>query len=183
MSNTYKSALDAARKEYETLLLERQEMDQRILRLKQTIDGLSALCESDEDADAIVDVEPGLAPGYSIGLTDAIRSILETNSNDVLNAKEVRVILENMGVDMKKKYVQPMVPVHNTLKRLEKQGEIVSLKDDRGNVVGYRWVTPIARAMANVESSARLAGGTGRFVRAIRASMEKDELAPKKKHE
>ncbi len=49
------------------------------------------------------------------------------------------------------KYKQPLVPIHNTLKRLESQQEIVPFLDDNGEIRGYRWVSPIARAVAEVE--------------------------------
>lgn len=159
MKSPYESALEAAKAEYSDLLRQRQEMDQRIVRLKQTIDGLTALCEEETDEEEpVIEVSGGLAPSYKIGLTDAIRSVFETSNGIILDAKKVRQKLDEMGFDMKKKYVQPMVPVHNTLKRLEEQQELVSIRDERNNVIGYRWVTPIERAIANVTITGSIGG-------------------------
>ena len=39
-----------------------------------------------------------------------------------------------MGRNLAEKYKQPLVPIHNTLKRLEAQGELVAFRDDTGDL-------------------------------------------------
>ncbi|HXC43021.1 MAG TPA: hypothetical protein VNY51_05810 [Candidatus Dormibacteraeota bacterium] len=115
--------------------------------MKQTIDGLSALCEPQPDED-FVEVQEGGEP-YSFKLTDAIRLVFSGSSEPVLTAPEIRDELVAKGIKLSK-YKQPLVPIHNTLKRLALQGELVEFRDDAGDLRGYRWVSPLARAVAEV---------------------------------
>jgi len=147
-TNPFESALKQARQSLDDALQERSAIERRIVSLKQTIEGLSALCEP-EEAEDLVQVGGGLYPESMTSLTDAIRKIFSESNEPVLTPPEVRDALLAMSVNLAK-YKQPLVPIHNTLKRLESQEEIVSVKDDAGSVRGYQWVSPLARAVAEV---------------------------------
>jgi len=148
-ADPFETALKEARKALAEALEERSATERRIVSLKQTIEGLSALCEP-EPIDDSVQVGKRLA-GYCISLTDAIRKIFSESQEYLLTPPQVRDALLAMGVDLAK-YKQPLVPIHNTLKRLESQGELVPFKDDNGDFRGYRWVSPLARAVAEVDA-------------------------------
>jgi len=145
--NPFEAALKEAKKSLAEALEERTAIEQRILSLKQTIEGLSALCEP--EVEEFVEVEEGGNP-YSFKLTDAIRLIFSGSSEPVLTAPELRDALLAKGISLSK-YKQPLVPIHNTLKRLASQGELVEFRDDNGDLRGYRWVTPLARAVAEIK--------------------------------
>jgi len=148
-TNPFETALKEARKALAEAFEERSATERRIVNLKQTIEGLAALCDP-EPVDDSLPVGNRLA-GYSISLTDAIRRIFSESQEYLLTPPKVRDALLAMGVDLAK-YKQPLVPVHNTLKRLESQGEIVPFRDDNGEFRGYRWVSALARAVAEVDA-------------------------------
>jgi len=114
----YGKALKAARTELETLLKERVETDKRISRLKQTIDGLAALCDE-------TDVSAGLPfaqePAADFGITTGIRRILSAGMP--MTATELRDALVQHGFDLNQ-YANEMAVIHNTIKRLQRQDEI-----------------------------------------------------------
>jgi hypothetical protein len=86
---------------------------------------------------------------YSFKLTDAIRLVFSATNEPILTPTEVRDALLAHGLNLTK-YKQPLVPIHNTLKRLVSQEELVEFRDDNGELRGYRWVSPLARAVAEV---------------------------------
>lgn len=155
MQDKFKPALEQARKELATAIVERSTIENRILILKATVEGLSALCESEEAGEEdVVQVGGGLPPdGYITSLTDAIRRVV-SDAGCVLTPPQIRNGLLQMRLKLQK-YKQPLVPIHNTLKRLESQGEVLAVKDENGEMRGYRWVPPVARAMAELNSSRR----------------------------
>ena len=130
---------------------ERAAIEQRIVNLTKSIDGLSALCEPKSEEQFLVGSDSDPTLFQVISLTDAIRHIFSKSSEPVLTPTEVRDELLAMGMDLAK-YKQPLVPIHNTLKRLVSQEELVEFRDDNNELRGYRWVTPLARAVAKVES-------------------------------
>ena len=68
-------------------------------------------------------------------------------SRDIpISVPEIREQLINLGFNFAK-YAQPLVPIHNTLKRLEEQGEVSPLKNEQGQTLGYEWISPIERAL------------------------------------
>ncbi len=151
-TNPFEVALTEARKSLEESYQERSAIEKRIVKLKQTIDGLAALCEPEPNEDLVEVQGAHLPDGYNTSLTDAIRKIFSETTQPMLMPVEVRDALLAMGVNLAK-YKQPLVPIHNTLKRLEAQGELVPFRDDAGDLRGYRWVSPLARAVAEVDSN------------------------------
>jgi hypothetical protein len=151
-TNPFELALKEAKKSLTEALEERSAIEQRIVSLKQTIEGLSALCEPQSDED-FVEVQEGGEP-YSFKLTDAIRLVFSGSSEPVLTAPEIRDALVARGINLSK-YKQPLVPIHNTLKRLVSQEELVEFRDDAGDLRGYRWISPLARAVAEVGTPSR----------------------------
>jgi hypothetical protein len=147
-TNPFETALKEARKALKEALDDRSAIEHRIVSLKQTIEGLAALCEPEPSGD-VVQVGGGLYPESVTSLTDAIRKIFSESNEPMLTPPEVRDALLAMHVDLAK-YKQPLVPIHNTLKRLEAQGELVPFRDDRGDLRGYQWISPLARAVAEV---------------------------------
>jgi hypothetical protein len=170
-TNPFETALKEARKALTEALEERNAIERRIVSLKQTVEGLAALCEPESDED-FVQVNGGSLPeGYNTSLTDAIRRIFSESKEPMLSPPQVRDALLAMGVNLAK-YKQPLVPIHNTLKRLEAQSELVPFRDNNGDVRGYRWVTALARAMAQIQ---------GRRTVSLSSLMTPPESKPKKK--
>ena len=149
--HVFEAALNEARKALADALEERGVLEDRIVCLKRTIATLEGICEPEPQGDS-VEIEGGFFADtcFVARLTDAVRQVFAAATKP-LTPPEVRDALLTMGVNLAK-YKQPLVPIHNTLKRLESQGEIVSLINEDGKLCGYRWVIPLARAVAEVEN-------------------------------
>lgn len=152
--NAFEAALREARKSLDEAYEDRAAIEQRIVSLKQTIDGLTNLCEPEP----LIQIQKrnsqtGFDFQSSFRLSYAIRQIFSDSQEYMLTPTEVRDTLLRMGINLAEKYKQPLVPIHNTLKRLEAQGELVAFRDDTGDLRGYRWVSPLARAVAEVDSN------------------------------
>lgn len=107
-ADEYRSALEAASREYQQLLQQRGDLDRRMAQLAQTIGSLNRLC--------------GFVPNIGVGLTDACRMVLNAAGHP-LTAIEVRQQLEAMGFDVSK-YSNDLAPIHTVLKRLTESDEV-----------------------------------------------------------
>jgi hypothetical protein len=160
-SSAFEVALREARKSLSEAYEDRAAIEQRIVSLKQTIDGLTNLCEPEPFFIETQrrDTETGFDIRSKFRLSFAIRQIFSESENYTLTPTDVRDALLKIDVKFAERYKQPLVPIHNTLKRLEAQGELVAVRDDSGKFRGYRWVSPLARAVAEVDPAQQLAKG------------------------
>ena len=128
MNQHYKQALESARVEFHALLDQRAEIEQRITRLRNTIQGLEALVgekdSSEEDA----------AVTEKMGLSDAIRKIVDVAKRPI-KPTEIRDVLVTSGFDPGA-YANLLTVVHNTLARLERQHQVQEIRID-GDVLGW----------------------------------------------
>jgi len=160
------SALEAAHQKLGELLSERSRIDKEIVNWKRVIDSLLAVSE-DDDSDpsdvqvSSLDAESGRK---TIKFTDGVRMVLRQNANREvsISVPEIRTQLINLGFDFAK-YSQPLVPIHNTLKRLEEQGEAAPLRNEFGQTLGYKWISPIERALGD-DSPLGYGEATGQFI-------------------
>ena len=131
----YKLALQAARSEMSDLLQERAAVDARLGRLKQTIEGLSALIQ-----EPTTELPERDGPFSEAGISAAIRVLLHT-AKVPMSPVQIKTELWKRGFDLSE-YANAMSVIHNTLKRLDRQGELMTVKDGAGQVVAYttRWV-------------------------------------------
>jgi hypothetical protein len=115
----YSKALESARAEFDELVQERVGLDKRIAHLKQTIAGLMLLCDQNPPAEHPVnDSIPQL-----LKMTSAIRQVL-TEASTPLSPPQIRDALAQRGLT---RYMNRISAVHNTLLRLERQGEVMKL--------------------------------------------------------
>jgi hypothetical protein len=141
----YRTALDAAIKEYEALGQQRREIDDRLAQLAQTIGTLNRLL--------------GLKPTVSLGLTDACRLALR-GAGLPLTPLEVRDRLLAIGVDLTV-YTNELSAIHTILKRLNEAGEVRFVTRGTGKPA-YLWNypdTPRAEPPEDAEHSAEDQGG------------------------
>ena len=106
-ADTYRTALDAAIREYERLGDERRAIDRRLSELAQTIGTLNRLL--------------GYVPTVPLGLTDACR--LALMNGHPMTPLDVRERLLSIGVDLSV-YTNPLSAIHTVLKRLYQAGEL-----------------------------------------------------------
>lgn len=130
---SYRSALDAAIKEYEALGEQRREIDRRLSHLAQTIGTLSRLL--------------GLSPTVPLGLTDACRLVLR--SGVPMTPVEVRDRLLEIGVDLSV-YVNDLSAIHTILKRLNESSEIRLIPRPSGKNA-YLWQAPPTATLIGAE--------------------------------
>jgi hypothetical protein len=126
MSKTdYSKALQSARTEFKKLLRERAQIDNRIIRLKQTITGLMGLCDANQNniLRSLNNNTP-LPPRF-MRLTSAIRQVL-AESISPMRPPELRDALRNRGLNLAQ-YANKLAVIHNTLTRLERQGEVAEM--------------------------------------------------------
>jgi len=155
------AALEAAHQKLSDLLSERATIDKEIVDWKRVIDSLLAVSESEDTDPAVVEVSAFVEgkPGkQTVKFTDGVRMVLQQNSNREIpiSVPEIRDQLTNLGFDFAK-YAQPLVPIHNTMKRLEEQGEVRPLKNEMGQTLGYKWISPIERALSDDDQLSYLA--------------------------
>jgi len=158
--------LEEAHQRLNKLLNERNTIDKEIVNWKRVIDSLLAVSESEDtdpsdvEVSAFVENETGVK---TIKFTDGVRLVLSQNaSRDIpISVPEIRDQLMNLGFDFAK-YAQPLVPIHNTLKRLAEQGEVSPLKNEMGQTLGYKWISPIERALSDDNQLPYLVGLGGR---------------------
>ena len=130
---SYRSALDAAIKEYEALGGQRRDIDKRLSHLAQTIGTLSRLL--------------GLSPTVPLGLTDACRLVLRGGLP--MSPTEVRDRLLEIGVDLSV-YVNDLSAIHTVLKRLNESGEIRLIPRPSGKNA-YLWQAPPTAPLIGAE--------------------------------
>jgi hypothetical protein len=134
-TDQYRSALDAAVREYEKLGEQRREIDERLAQLAQTIGTLNRLC--------------GLVPTVFWGLTDACRVVLKGFGRPMAPL-EVRDRLLAIGFDLSK-YANSLAAIHTVLKRLAEAGEVRSVALDQGKVF-YLWQQAAPRVLVMNEA-------------------------------
>jgi hypothetical protein len=133
---SYKTALDAAIREYEALGDQRRAIDKRLADLAQTIGTLSRLL--------------GYTPTVPLGLTDACRLVMRAGVP--MTPTEVRERLRGMGVDLSS-YTNELSAIHTVLKRLNEAGEVRIVPRPSGSDA-YLWQRPI-KAIAISEEVAK----------------------------
>jgi hypothetical protein len=121
----YKTALEAAIKEYESLGEKRRNIDKRLAELAQTIGTLSRLV--------------GHTPSVPLGITDAVR--LVTRAGIPLTRLDVRDRLHGMGFDLSG-YASELSAIHTVLKRLNEAGELRIIPKPNGKDA-YLWQRPV----------------------------------------
>ncbi len=166
MVDPISSALETAHRKLAELLTERSKIDKEIVDWKRVTDSLLAVSkhEDSDPSDVQVSSLDGESGRKTIKFTDGVRLILKQNADREvpISVPEIREQLINLGFDFAK-YAQPLVPIHNTLKRLEDQGEVSPLKNEYGQTLGYRWISPIQRALSD-DSSLGYGEATGQFI-------------------
>jgi hypothetical protein len=122
MDQTYLKALENARKELAGLLKQRAELDDRIGRLGRSIEGLAALCDDTDHSAELKNKPVDLKLSDGKGLSKAVRHIL-ASSMIPIGPPAIRDALVEIGFEPKN-YSNMLTAIHNTLLRLERQGEI-----------------------------------------------------------
>jgi len=147
VTDPIQNALTKAKTKLDQLVSERTRIEKEIVDWKRVVDSLTAVSEEPSDElPADVNVGAALSSLLTLKFTDGVRTVLEA-AGGTLTAPQIRDHLVNLGFDFSK-YKQELVPLHNTLKRLEEQGEVKAVRDVSDRVVRYQWIPAIQRALA-----------------------------------
>jgi hypothetical protein len=135
MDSAYRDTLEIARGELDKLMTEESDLETRLEGnrtrqggLKKTIDSLSALVGEEIDSSV---------PGVSEAIRRVLSTHLAANKKTFLRPIAIRNRLVETGFDLAS-YKNPMAVIHSTLKRLQDQGEVEPLEQDKK--VAYRWI-------------------------------------------
>src|SRR5271155_1113333 len=136
---SYENALVAASDEMKKLLKQRSEIDARISQLKKTMEALSDLMKPlpSETPSYFDELGTGIVMGKlaDAGISDAIRQVV-SESKVPLTPVQIKELIANRGFDLSG-YANAGTVIHNTLARLEKQGELVRLQNPGSQLVSY----------------------------------------------
>lgn len=132
MNQDYKKAYEAVQLEMAEIEEQRQLLERRYARLKQTSLSLETLME-DENASGS---DAAIATLPVVGLTDACRHALKV-SKSPRTAGEVRDWLEGSGYDLSEQE-NALASIHTILKRLVTSGEAESGTSKDGKA-SYKW--------------------------------------------
>jgi hypothetical protein len=138
----YEKALASAEREIKELLGQRAQIDARLTQLKATTESLSRLlgivgAKTNPSVLRIADLINAVPADP--GITNAIRHVLR-ESKIPLSVSDIKVGVEYLSVDLSA-YVNPSAVLHNTLSRLERQGEVMRVLNPAGQTVAYTLTT------------------------------------------
>ena len=123
------------------VLRQRGVLDARLTQLKSTIDALSGLIEEppkpgEDDPAETLD---------NVGISDAIRGVLK-GAQVGLTPNQLKNKLSELGFVLDE-YSNPGAVIYNTLKRLERQGQVTVVNDLSG-AIAYALVPSFAEGIA-----------------------------------
>ena len=130
---TYKQAYATAKLDLLEQLQKRDDLDQKIRKLKQTVKALGELCGAPaEELDKLL-----LAEGFAIdakpGFTESIRRLFRIRQA-ALSPTEIRDDLMKMGVGVEQ--VNLLSSIHTVLRRMAEAGEIEKTEDAKFRLPG-----------------------------------------------
>ena len=132
---TYKQAYATAKHDLLQQLQKRDDLDQKIRKLKQTVKALGELCGADpEEIDKLLLVE-GFAIDAKPGFTDSIRRLFRIHQT-ALSPTDVREDLVKMGIGVGQ--VNLLSSIHTVLRRMAEAGEIEKTEDAKFQVAGLK---------------------------------------------
>jgi hypothetical protein len=123
---SYRAALDAALREYETLLQQKTDLDSRLAQVAESVGTLTRLC--------------GYVPTVQYGLTDACKTSLRCAAAP-MTPIEVRDRLRSTGFDITR-YSNPLAAIHTVLRRLTEAGDVRRIPASRSKGVAYEYKQP-----------------------------------------
>ncbi len=139
-TTTYTKAFDDAARELEGRLGYRDELDLKILQLRDTVFALAKMLhKSDSMRHQRLDQLLQRLPAGSPKLTDAVRDAVYYASGCGLTAAEVRDRVAKRSPDLAGN-PHLLAAIHSTLRRLERQGEISS--ESLNGAAAYQWNGP-----------------------------------------
>jgi hypothetical protein len=130
---TYKQAYATAKLDLLEQLQKRDDLDQKIRKLKQTVKALGELCGAPaEELDKLL-----LAEGFAIdakpGFTESMRRLFRIRQT-ALSPTEIRDDLMKMGVGVDQ--VNLLSSIHTVLRRMAEAGEIEKTEDAKFRLPG-----------------------------------------------
>jgi hypothetical protein len=139
----YDDAFNAAELELREAIEERKKLDQRIEDLRETLIGLSNLCNK-----PIADIT--LLGVADAGLTEAIKMVLKF-SDKPLTPVDIKRRLEDANFDLKR-FANPMAVIHTAIGRMVGRDNIAQYetadgKPAYGDVRGIAGETSVAKTM------------------------------------
>lgn len=130
---TYKQAYTAAKQDLLQQLQKRDDLEQKIRKLKQTVKALGELCGADpKEIDKLLLVE-GFAIDGKPGFTDSIRRLFRIHQI-ALNPTSIRSDLMKMGIGVGQ--VNLLSSIHTVLRRMVEAGEIEKTDDAKFRLPG-----------------------------------------------
>ena len=139
--DNYKQPLKALQAELEELLAKRNEIDRRIVKVRQAIISLAQLSGGNQTGSELKDLSQQEIEGAflepKLRLVDALRWILKA-AGKPLTALGIRHELEKLGYDISKPSL--LSSIHITLDRIAKAGEAREVKE-KGKKA-YLWANP-----------------------------------------
>jgi hypothetical protein len=134
-STDYQKAYDSARQELADLLAKQQELEKRMVLVRQSLQTLSSLCESEG-----IQITPSTEASYLLEnstLADEIRTILKAAGPEFMRPRHIKVALEHLGHDLAQ-YQNPQATIHMVLKRMAESGEVQEETIPRDGKKTYR---------------------------------------------
>jgi hypothetical protein len=130
---TYKQAYATAKQDLLQQLQKRDDLDQKVRKLKQTVKALGELCGAEpEEIDKLL-----LAEGFAIeakpGFTEAIRRLFRTHQTP-LSPTDIRNDLLKMAIGVGQ--VNLLSSIHTVLRRMAEAGEIEKTDDAKFRLPG-----------------------------------------------
>lgn len=126
--DAYKQAYETAKLELLQLVQKRDQLDQKIRKLRQSIKPLGELSGADpEEIDKLLLME-GFVTDSQMGFTNAIRRLFRIHKTP-LSPPEIRTDLLKMGIGQDQ--VNLLSSIHTVLRRMVEAGEIEKTEDSR----------------------------------------------------
>ncbi|HEY3771066.1 MAG TPA: hypothetical protein VGN44_20505 [Candidatus Angelobacter sp.] len=135
--NTYKSALKKARSDLSSAIKQRDYWTVEIGRLQQLVKSLAASIEKRPPGVTNVGKPLSLNALVGVRFTDIVHSIVNNSNDEGVSASDVKKKLQEKGYDLSE-YSNPVALIHQTLKRLAKDGRVERRADGKyvNNFVG-----------------------------------------------
>ena len=131
--DTYKQAYETAKNDLVQQLQKRDQLDQKIRKLKQTVKALGDQCGAPPDeVDKLLLVQ-GYAMDSPMGFTDAIRRLFRIHKTS-LSPMEIRDHLLKMAIGVGQ--VNLLSSIHTVLRRMSEAGEIEKTEGSRFRLPG-----------------------------------------------